>query len=408
MADFASLTFEIIQGLHSLSAGRGSAPAPSRPAGSRWVFSAWDGAAAAFPQGAQPYGDVGVDLSTYQDGGVLWADVGVILRRRADRQFMHLRVDTYSGSAYYGFGVFYDARAATPKSVNVQGTTNAAATLAALLAEINADTDLAPRLQGARVLTESGLLEVEWKIPTPCGNTVGLLDGGNALSANLSMIQEATVCAWRPWGRLPNGQWVPLSSAFVTHAASDSRKVDVSGMSRVYVEVVFANGPALPFAGPRLIDGGFDLAREDAQTALGEAWGTYNATTAASTTLGELGDFPTDERGAWSTGRLISALDSAPTVTQVWGSTGKSWGCGGLQSARVHANLLQGLSGVNVEVWGLHPVTGARLLAPSTALANREAITLDLQGCTRAAALVFGWATTGSDRLAVLNFEPLA
>ena len=408
MADFASLTFETIQGLHSLSAGRGSAVAPFRPASSRWVYSAWDGVAAAFPQGAQPYGDVGVDLTTYQAGGVLWADMGVLLRRRPDRQFAHLRVDTYSGSAYYGFGVYYDARAATPKSVNVQGVTSAAATLAALLAEINADTDIAPRLQGARILTASGLLEVEWKIPTPCGNTVGLLDGGNALSANLSMIEEATVCAWRPWGRQSDGQWVPLSPAIITHAAAETRKFDVSGLSRVYVEVVFSNGPALPVAGPRLIDGGFDQAREDAATALSEAWGAYNANTPASTTLGELGSFPTDERGAWSTGRLVSDLDSSPTVAQVWGSTGKPWACGGLSSARVHANLLQGLSGVNVEVWGLHPVTGARLLAPSTALANRESVAFDLHGCTRAAALVFGWATTGSDRLAVLNFEPLS
>ena len=58
-----------------------------------------------------------------------------------DRFFAHYRVDTYSGSAYYGFAAYLDARGLTPTLLQVQGTTDAAGTRAALLAAIPAMAD---------------------------------------------------------------------------------------------------------------------------------------------------------------------------------------------------------------------------------------------------------------------------
>lgn len=402
------ITFQTIQTLHSLSAGRGSCPGPDRPAGSMWVFGAYDGAQAAFPQGIAPYGEVGTLLTNSDTAGVLWGDAGVYLRRRPDRFFSHYRVDTYSGSAYYGLAAFLDARGLTPKLIQVQGTTNAATTLTTLLAALLADSDLSPWLQGARILTASGLLEIETKIPAVMAIPPGMITGGNTLSSNGSMVSEATVCAWRPWGRLPSGLWTPLAPPVLTTAHNDVRRFDCSGMTAIYTQILYANGPALPVAGPRLIDGGYDQAREDAAAALLLAWGTYDATTPANTTLGELGSFPTDERGAWTTARLISALDASPTVAATWGSTSKSWASAGLSRAQVQCHILQGLTFANIEVWGLDANHAARLLAPSTALSQGQALGFDVQGCTRIAALVFGWTSTASDKLLALTFQPLA
>lgn len=402
------ITFATIQTLHSLSAARGSSPGPDRPADARWVFGAYDGALAAFPQGIAPYGDVGTVLTLSDDAGVLWGDAGVYLRRRPDRLFAHYRVDTYSGSAYYGFAAYLDARGLTPTLLQVQGTTDAAGTRAALLAAILADATLAPWLSGARVLTDSGLLEIELARPAVLAIPPGMVTGGNTLSSNGSMICEATLCAWRPWGRLASGLWTPLAPPIISTAHNDVRRFDVSGMTAIYTQVLYANGPVLPVSGARLIDGGYDQAREDAADALLAAWGTYNATSPASTTLGELGDFPTDERGAWTTARLVSALDSSPTVAATWGATSKSWASAGLSRAQVQCHLLQDLTSANVEVWGLDPNHGPRLLGPSTALSNGQALAFDVQGCSRVSALVFGWAATATAELLTLTLSPLA
>ncbi len=305
--------------------------------------------------------------------GALFSWVGVRLQKTGQRRAL-LRLDDLDLAQFYG-PTFLPSQKAR-EAVLVQGAASHAFTLSALAAALLAHDDFDGQ---AQLLDETSILE--FSDDTPWAYRLdGAEDGdGNvqALAPNQSLVCEASQCIWRPWGYFEElGVWAPLTPPQTANTPVSLVQLPTAGLSRIYVQVLHADGSVLPLAGPCLVEGMEDVRLADAKTKMAQAEVDFL-------------DFPTGLRGA-----LPEALEgtNAEPVSES-GSTDHStfFGCEGLASATVHILPTDNVTSYTVQLVSFDGYGWAYV--PNGTFASQTgpfAQTFECQGLTGIQALVQG------------------